>query len=60
LKPLWFKQLLQGGNILVIGINLEAAQVLGAGDLLLPTNESEYSGIHANEPEEIVQYFIRA
>jgi len=28
-----------------MGVDLEAAQVLGARDLFLPTNEPEYSGI---------------
>jgi hypothetical protein len=59
-KPLRFKRLSHGGNILAMGVDLEAAQVLGAGDLYLPTNEPEYSNIHTTELEEIVQYFTRA
>lgn len=59
-KPLRFKRLSKGGNLLTLGVDLEAAQVLGAGDSFLPTNEPEYSGIHTTKSEELVQYFTRA
>ncbi|KAF9492466.1 hypothetical protein BDN71DRAFT_1433242 [Pleurotus eryngii] len=56
-KPFCFKRLSEGGNLLTMGVDLEAAQVLCAGDLFLPTNQPGYSGIHTNDPEEIIQYF---
>jgi hypothetical protein len=59
-KPLRFKRLSRGGNLRAMGVDLEAAQVLGAGDSFLPTNQPEYSGIHTVDAEEIVQYFTRA
>ncbi|KAL0947450.1 hypothetical protein HGRIS_013557 [Hohenbuehelia grisea] len=59
-KPLRFKRLSKGGNLIYLDVDLEAAQVLGAGDSFLPTNEPEYSGIHSTTSEEIVGYFIRA
>ncbi|KAL0952236.1 hypothetical protein HGRIS_006526 [Hohenbuehelia grisea] len=59
-KPLRFKRLSKGGNLIYLGVDLEAAQVLGAGDSFLPTNEPEYSRIHTPTSEDIVGYFIRA
>ncbi|KAF9489003.1 hypothetical protein BDN71DRAFT_1512533 [Pleurotus eryngii] len=59
-KPFCFKRLSEGGNLLTMGVDLEAAQVLGAGDSFLLTNQPAYSGIHTNDPEEIIQYFICA
>jgi hypothetical protein len=50
-KPLRFKRLSLGDNLLAMGLDLEAAQVLGAGDSFLPTNEPEYNNIHTNEPD---------
>jgi hypothetical protein len=40
LKPLQFKRfkLSCGGNLQAMGVDLEAAQVLGARDLFLPTS----------------------
>jgi hypothetical protein len=58
-KPLRFKRLSRGGNLLSLNVDLEVAQVLGAGDSFLPTNEPEYSGITTTDPEELVQYFLR-
>lgn len=59
-KPLRFKRLTQGGNLCAMLVDLESAQALGAGDSFLSTNEPEYSGIDIEDPEEIVQYFIKA
>ncbi|KII84400.1 hypothetical protein PLICRDRAFT_32429 [Plicaturopsis crispa FD-325 SS-3] len=59
-KPLRFKCLSEGGNLLTLGVDLELAQILGAGDSFLPTNEPVYSGITTTDPEELVQYFVRA
>ncbi|KAF9493254.1 hypothetical protein BDN71DRAFT_1432608 [Pleurotus eryngii] len=56
-KPFCFKRLSEGGNLLTMGVDLEAAQMLDAGDLFLLTNQPAYSGIHTNDPEEIIQYF---
>lgn len=42
-----------------MNVDLEAAQVLGAGDSFLPTNDPEHSGIRTNDPEEIVKYFMK-
>ena len=39
---------------------MELAQALGAGDSFLPTNEPEFSNIHVQTAEEIIEYFIRA
>ncbi|KAL0948752.1 hypothetical protein HGRIS_008885 [Hohenbuehelia grisea] len=59
-RKMLFQRLSEGGNLLTMGVDMEAAQVLGAGDAFLPTNEPEYSKIHTDDPEEIVQYFVRA
>jgi hypothetical protein len=39
---------------------MELAQALGAGDSFLATNEPEFSNIHVQTAEEIIEYFIRA
>ncbi|KAJ7687083.1 hypothetical protein B0H14DRAFT_2654035 [Mycena olivaceomarginata] len=44
-KHLRFKRFTRGGNFITMGVDLEAAQVQGASDSFLPTNEPEYSGI---------------
>ena len=59
-QKLCLKRLSKGGTLLSIGVDLELAQVLGAGDSFLSTNEPEFSGITTKEPEEIVKYFVRA
>ena len=59
-QKLRLKQLSKEGTLLSISVDLELAQVLGAGDSFLPTNEPEFSGITTNEPEEIVKYFVHA
>jgi len=43
-----------------MNVNLEAAQVLGAGDSFLKANEPEYSGIKTDDPMEMVEYFTKA
>ncbi|TFK36609.1 hypothetical protein BDQ12DRAFT_725070 [Crucibulum laeve] len=59
-KPLRFKRLSKGGNLLTMGVDLEAAQVLGAGDSFLTTNEPDYSLITTTDPNDLVQYFVCA
>ena len=59
-RKLQLKRLSKEGTLLSIGVDLELAQVLGAGDSFLPTNEPEYSGITTKDPTEIVKYFVRA
>ncbi|TFY74780.1 hypothetical protein EWM64_g9232 [Hericium alpestre] len=58
-RPLRFKRLSRGGTLLSMNVDMEAAQVLGAGDSFLSTNEPDYSGITTREPEELVQYFVK-
>jgi hypothetical protein len=43
-----------------VGVDMELAQALGAGDSFLPTNEPEFSNIHVETAEEIVEYFVWA
>jgi len=59
-KPMRFQRLTRGGTILAMNVDLEAAQVLGAGDSFLKTNELEYSGIETNDLAELVEYFTKA
>lgn len=49
-----------GGNLIIMGVDLEAAQVQGASDSFLPTNEPEYSGITTEDPDEFSEYYVRA
>jgi hypothetical protein len=44
-KNLCFKRFTPGGNLLTLGVDLEAAQVQGVSKFFLPTNVPEYSGI---------------
>jgi hypothetical protein len=59
-QPIRFKWLSPGGNIPAMNVDLEAAQVLGAADSFLPTNEPECSGITTNDPAVLVEYFVKA
>ena len=59
-RPLRLKRLSKNGNLISIGVDMELAQALGAGDSFLPTNEPEFSNIHVQTAEEIIEYFIRA
>ncbi|KDR65997.1 hypothetical protein GALMADRAFT_131200 [Galerina marginata CBS 339.88] len=60
-KPLLLKALSRGGTLLSIGVDLELAQALGAGQSFLSSNEPEYSGIPATASHvEIIPYFVRA
>ncbi|KAF8909313.1 hypothetical protein CPB84DRAFT_1703009 [Gymnopilus junonius] len=59
-KHLRLKRLSKDGTLISIGVDLELAQALGAGDSFLPTNEPEFSGIHAMTAEELIEYFIHA
>jgi hypothetical protein len=42
-----------------MGADMEAAQILGAGESFLATNDVEYSGIDATTAEELLPYFVR-
>ncbi|KAJ7476811.1 hypothetical protein FB451DRAFT_1366387 [Mycena latifolia] len=59
-KHLRFKRFTRGGNLITMGVDLEAAQVQGASDSFLPTNEPEYSGITTDDPDEFAMYYVRA
>ncbi|KAJ7511946.1 hypothetical protein B0H11DRAFT_1899441 [Mycena galericulata] len=59
-KHLRFKRFTRGGNLITMGVDMEAAQVQGACDSFLPTNEPEYSGITTTDPDELAFYYIRA
>ena len=59
-RPLRLKRLSRNGNLISIGVDMELAQALGAGDSFLPTNEPDFSNIHVQTAEEIIEYFIRA
>ncbi|KAJ7719564.1 hypothetical protein B0H16DRAFT_1795091, partial [Mycena metata] len=58
-KNLRFKRFSRGGNLVTMGVDMEAAQVQGACDSFLPTNEPEYSGIITTEPDEFALFFVR-
>ena len=59
-RPIRFKRLTRGGNLLAMNVDLEAAQVLGAADSFLSTNEPEYSGILTEDPVVLAEYFTKA
>ena len=42
-----------------MGADMEAAQVLGAAESILATNDVDYSGINVNTAEELLPYFVR-
>ncbi|KAF8175111.1 hypothetical protein BJ912DRAFT_1075466 [Pholiota molesta] len=58
-KELKLKRLSKDGTLVSIGVDMELAQVLGAADSFLPTNDRGYSNIDAETPEELVPYFVR-
>jgi hypothetical protein len=43
-----------------MNVDLEAAQVLGAANSFLPTNEPEYGGISTEDPAVLAEYFTKA
>ncbi|KAG6886953.1 hypothetical protein C0992_001485 [Termitomyces sp. T32_za158] len=49
-----FKCFTQGGNLLVMNTDMEAAQILAAGISFLHTNDPAYSKIDTKSPEEFV------
>lgn len=59
-KHLRFKRFTPGGNLITIGVDMEAAQVQGACDSFLPTNDPDYSGITTTDPDEFALYYVRA
>lgn len=55
------KRLSRNGTLVALGVDLELAQALGAGDHWASTNEPEFSGIPATvKVEELLEYFIKA
>jgi hypothetical protein len=58
-QPLRLKRLSKDGTLISVGVDMELAQALGAGDSFLPTNDAEFSGIHVQTAEEIIEYFVR-
>jgi hypothetical protein len=58
-KPLGFQRFSEDGNLFCMGADMEAAQVLGAGQSILATNNVEYSGIDVTSSEELLPYFVR-
>lgn len=58
-RSLKLKRLSRDGTLVSIGVDLELAQVLGAGESFLPSNDVAFSGIHATTDEELAKYFIR-
>jgi hypothetical protein len=59
-RPLRLKCLSKNVTLVSVGVDMELAQALGAGDFFLPTNEPEFSNIHVQTAEEIIEFFIRA
>ncbi|KAJ7041457.1 hypothetical protein C8F04DRAFT_1031492 [Mycena alexandri] len=51
-KPLTFKRLVNGGNIIAMNSDMEAAQVLGAARSLFKSNDVEHSGLSHDTPAE--------
>jgi hypothetical protein len=58
-KPLRFKRLSPGGNLLCMNADMEAAQILGAGRSFMKTNDTAYSGIDVELPEDLLPFFVR-
>lgn len=54
-SPLRFQVLTRGGTLLSIGVDMESAQALGAGDSFLPTNEL----VQAQTAEDIIVWIVR-
>ena len=59
-QPLCLKHLFKNGTLISIGVDMELAQALGAGDSFLPMNEPKFSNIHVQTAEEIIEFFIWA
>ncbi|KAJ6514663.1 hypothetical protein DFH09DRAFT_1373940 [Mycena vulgaris] len=53
-KPVAFKRFVEGGNIIAMNSDMEAAQVLGATRSFLKMNNAEYSKISNDTPAEEV------
>ncbi|KAJ7847583.1 hypothetical protein B0H14DRAFT_3138465 [Mycena olivaceomarginata] len=59
-KPVAFKRFVEGGNIIAMNSDTEAAQVLGAARSFFKTNDAEYSGLPENTPgEEVAPEMIK-
>ncbi|KAJ7752975.1 hypothetical protein B0H16DRAFT_1836147 [Mycena metata] len=51
-KPIAFKRLIKGGNIIAMNSDMEAAQVLGGARSLFKSNDTQHSGLSDNTPAE--------
>ncbi|KAL1722303.1 hypothetical protein EV715DRAFT_287324 [Schizophyllum commune] len=58
-RALAFKRLTKGGTLLNLGMDMELAQILGAADSFLGTNDPEFSQITTKDPEVLATYIIR-
>ncbi|KAJ7456176.1 hypothetical protein FB451DRAFT_1564753 [Mycena latifolia] len=59
-KPIAFKRFVEGGNLLAMNSDMEAAQVLRAARSFLKTNDPEYSNLSNDTPaEEVAPEFIK-
>ncbi|KAJ7187096.1 hypothetical protein C8R46DRAFT_1274163 [Mycena filopes] len=59
-KPLAFKRLVEGGNLLALNSDMEAAQVLGGTRSIMKTNNPAYSGISNDTPaEKVAPEFVK-
>ncbi|KAJ7458041.1 hypothetical protein B0H11DRAFT_2062428, partial [Mycena galericulata] len=59
-KPVAFKRFVEGGNLLAMNSDMEAAQVLGAARSFLKTSDPDYSGISRDTPgEEVASEFVK-
>ncbi|KAK6969467.1 hypothetical protein R3P38DRAFT_3298357 [Favolaschia claudopus] len=58
-KDLRFKCFVQDGNLLVMIVDIEAAQILGTSRSLLNTNQPKYSGIYTEDLAEFATYFVK-
>ncbi|KAJ7438260.1 hypothetical protein B0H11DRAFT_2293918 [Mycena galericulata] len=58
-KDLQFSRFMEGGNLLVMNADMEAAQALGAARSILRTNQPQFSGITTVDPAIFATYFIK-
>ncbi|KAF7972867.1 hypothetical protein HWV62_16642 [Athelia sp. TMB] len=58
-KPLAFKRLTPGGNLICLNVDMESAQVLGACQSLAATIDTEHSGLVSRAPEDIAPFILR-
>ncbi|KAJ7821042.1 hypothetical protein B0H13DRAFT_1520259, partial [Mycena leptocephala] len=59
-KPVAFKRFVEGGNLIALNSDMEAAQVLGAAKSFLKSNNPEYSGIsNDTPPQRVAPEFVK-